>query len=52
MRVLQTAVAIIGWRDGEVGLHCGMPSLRQVLYAELALEQFISRSKRSMTCRL
>ena len=39
MHVLQTAVAIIGWRDAKVGLHCRTPSLRQVLQAKVALEQ-------------
>ena len=39
MYVLQTAVAIVGWRDAKVGLHCRTPSLRQVLHAKLALEQ-------------
>ena len=40
MDVLQTAVAIVGRRDAKIGLHCRAPSLRQVLHAELALEQF------------
>ena len=39
MHVLQAAVAIIGWRDAKVGLHCRAPSLWQVLHAERALEQ-------------
>ena len=39
MHVLQTAVAIVGWRDAKLSLHCRTPSLRQVLHAKLALEQ-------------
>ena len=40
MDVLQASVAIVGRREAKLGFHGRAPSLRQVLRAELALEQF------------
>jgi hypothetical protein len=39
MHILQAAVAIVGRRDAEIGLHAGSPSLRQVFDPEPSFEE-------------
>lgn len=39
VHVLQTAVAIVGRYDAEIGLHGGAPSLGQIFHAQSAFEQ-------------
>jgi hypothetical protein len=40
VRILQTAVPIIGWLDANIGLHCRVPSLRQISNAKLPSQHF------------